>query len=221
MRVLAITKIFPNRVEPSSAPFNRLQFAALAGRCELEVLATIPWFPGASLFRRWSTAGRLAGVPASERIDGLMVHHPRYAYLPKLGHGMAGHLYALSIASTVLRQQGPFDVLLGSWAYPDGFATVLLAKLLGVPAVIKVHGSDLNVLASDPATARRISWALERAARVVAVNRPLAERAIALGAARGRVDVVPNGVDRTQFFPRDRAEAGRPRGLATECPGGV
>ena len=50
MRVLAITKIFPNRLEPLSAPFNRQQFAALARFCELEVLASIPWFPGAQAF---------------------------------------------------------------------------------------------------------------------------------------------------------------------------
>jgi hypothetical protein len=49
LRVLAITKIFPNAAEPLSAPFNRQQFAALARRCELEVMATIPWFPGAGL----------------------------------------------------------------------------------------------------------------------------------------------------------------------------
>jgi len=35
LRVLAITKIFPNAAEPLSAPFNRQQFAALAERCEL------------------------------------------------------------------------------------------------------------------------------------------------------------------------------------------
>ena len=47
LRVLAITKIFPNAAEPLAAPFNRQQFAALQEHCELNILATIPWFPGA------------------------------------------------------------------------------------------------------------------------------------------------------------------------------
>ena len=47
MRVLIVTKIFPNLVEPLSSPFNRQQFAALSRRCDVEVLATIPWFPAA------------------------------------------------------------------------------------------------------------------------------------------------------------------------------
>src|SRR6476646_5219962 len=54
MRVLVMTKIFPNAAEPLSAPFNRQQIAALGRHCEVEVLAPIPSFPGASLFSRWS-----------------------------------------------------------------------------------------------------------------------------------------------------------------------
>jgi teichuronic acid biosynthesis glycosyltransferase TuaC len=43
VRVLIVTKIFPNAAEPLSAPFNRQQFAALSELCQLEILATIPW----------------------------------------------------------------------------------------------------------------------------------------------------------------------------------
>src|SRR3954467_3874591 len=101
MKVLIITKIFPNSVEPLSSPFNRQQFSALSRLCEVEILGTIPWFPGASAFGRWSTAGRLSRVPAEERVDGLRVRHPRVAFLPKVGHAIAGPLYAASLATTV------------------------------------------------------------------------------------------------------------------------
>jgi len=94
----------------------------------------------------------------------------------------------------------------------------VLADLLGVPAVIKAHGSDLNVVARLRGTRRRMSWALSRAARVVTVSRPLAETAVELGAARERIDVVPNGIDRAIFHPRDRGEARRALGLAAHGP---
>jgi teichuronic acid biosynthesis glycosyltransferase TuaC len=216
MRVLALTKIFPNELEPLSAPFNRLQFAALARHAEVEVLASIPWFPAASWFGRWSATGRLAAVPEVEQIDGLKVRHPRFAYLPKIGHGIAGPLYAASLAPLVMRYRGRVDVLLGSWAYPDGYAAVVLAELLGVPAVIKVHGSDLNVLSTLAGPRRHLEWAMARAARVVAVSRPLAAKAAELGAPLDRIDVVPNGIDRQVFHPRDRAEARRALGLPEE-----
>jgi peptidoglycan/xylan/chitin deacetylase (PgdA/CDA1 family) len=105
------------------------------------------------------------------------------------------------------------DVVVGSWAYPDGFAAVVLAGLLGIPAVIKLHGSDMNVVARLPGPRRCLEWALPRAERVVAVSKPLREAAIAFGVTPDRVDIVPNGIDRARFRPRDRGDARRTLGL--------
>jgi glycosyltransferase involved in cell wall biosynthesis len=213
MRVLAITKIFPNAAEPLSAPFNRQQFAALARRCELEVMATIPWFPGAGLLARWSSAGKLAAVPAREQIAGIAVSHPRTLFVPRLAHSAWGPLYAASIAPAVRRHRGKVDVVLGSWAYPDGFAAILAARLLGVPCVVKLHGSDINVMAKLPGPRRLLAWALPQAARVVAVSRALADEVAELGVPRDRIAVVMNGVDAELFRPGDRAAARRALGL--------
>ena len=215
MRVLAITKIFPNAAEPLSAPFNRQQFAALAKHCELEVMATIPWFPGAGLVSRWSSAGKLASVPRREEIAGIAVSHPRTLFVPRLAHIAWGPLYAASIAPAMRRYRGKVDVVLGSWAYPDGFAAVVAARLLGVPCVVKLHGSDINVIAKLPGPRRLTAWALSHAERVVAVSRALADEVVALGVARDRVTVVMNGVDGELFHPRDRAAARAALGLGS------
>jgi teichuronic acid biosynthesis glycosyltransferase TuaC len=213
VRVLAITKIFPNAAEPLSAPFNRQQFAALAKRCDLEVMATIPWFPGAGLVARWSSAGKLAAVPRNERIADIAVSHPRTLFVPRLWHGAWGPLYAASIAPALQRYRGKVDVVLGSWAYPDGFAAVIAARLLGVPCVVKLHGSDINVMAKRPVPRRLTAWALSRAARVVAVSRALADEVAALGVPRDQIALVMNGVDAALFHPRDRAAARQELGL--------
>ncbi|HEY5948251.1 MAG TPA: hypothetical protein VIV40_22295, partial [Kofleriaceae bacterium] len=143
LRVLAITKIFPNAAEPLAAPFNRQQFAALREHCELTILATIPWFPGAGLLSQWSSAGKLARVPRRETIHGMDVTHPRTLFVPRLAMSTWGPLYAASIAPAVARYRNQVDVVLGTWAYPDGFAAVLAARMLGVPCVVKLHGSDI------------------------------------------------------------------------------
>jgi teichuronic acid biosynthesis glycosyltransferase TuaC len=213
MRVLILTKIFPNSVEPLSSPFNRQQFAELARLCEVHVLATIPWFPGARAFAKWSRAGRLFEVPREECIDGIMVLHPRFAFVPR-SPGLSGPLYAASLATTALRYRGKVDVVLGSWAYPDGFAAVVLAGMIGASAVIKLHGSDMNVVARLPGPRRGLEWALPRAERVVAVSEPLRRAAIELGAMSDHVDVVPNGIDRARFRPQDRAAARHALSLA-------
>lgn len=207
MRVLVLTKMFPNAAEPLSAPFNRQQLAALGRRCQVEVLATIPWFPGSSTVARLAHRAPPPRVPRADRIDGLEVEHPRTLYLPRYGHALSAGLYALSVLPAVLRRRGRFDVLLGSWAYPDGVATVALGRALGLPVVVKLHGSDIDLLAKRPALRWQLARALPRAARVVAVSRALAAGAAALGVDPDRIDVVDNGVDPTLFRPRGRREA--------------
>ena len=217
MRVLIVTKIFPNSVEPLSAPFNRQQFAALAKRCEVEVLGTIPWFPGVGLLGKRSSAGALSAVPRTERIAGLHVQHPRTMFVPRMAHATWGPLYAASLARLVPKYRGKVDVVLGSWAYPDGFAAVLFAKALGVPAVVKLHGSDINSLAAMPGPRRMLQWALPRAARIVAVSRALADKVAELGVQRERIALVANGVDSERFCPRDRNAARTALGVAANA----
>ena len=218
LRVLVITKIFPNAAEPTSAPFNRQQIAALSRICHVEVLATIPWYPGAGLLAGRSSAGRLTEVPAREVIDGIDVRHPRTLFVPRFAHGLWAPMYVASIAPIALGYRGKVDVVLGTWAYPDGVAAVALAGLIGVPAVVKLHGSDMNTIAKMPGPRRLLRRALPRAARVVAVSRALADEARALGVPEERVAIVMNGVDGDLFRPRDRAEARRALGVLPSDP---
>jgi len=211
MRVVAITRLFPNSVEPLWCLFNKQQLAALGRLAEVEVLGVIPWFPGARAARHWSAAGRLSDVPASETIDGLSVAHPRYLLVPKLPSLSAG-LYAASLLPAAWRRRRA-DVLLGAWAYPDGAATVMLAHALGLPSVVKVHGSDLNVIAKIASVRAHLKALLPRATRLVAVSRTLADELAALGVPREQIAVVPNGVDASLFHPRDRTEARAQLGL--------
>ncbi len=213
MRVLAITRIFPNAAEPQSAPFNRLQLAALGRRCQVEVLATLPWFPGAGLAARWSAAGRLGRVPRHEQIAGLPVTHPRALYVPRL-HAAAAALYAASLLPEVMARRRHVDVVLGTWAYPDGCAAIGLAAMLRVPAVVKLHGSDLNVVAHLFGPRTQLRAMLPRAARVVAVSRGLAAEAEALGVPADKIRLVRNGVDGERFRAADRAAARAALGLA-------
>ena len=171
--------------------------------CDLRVMATIPWFPGAALVRRSKSWG-LRKVPARDVIAGIEVSHPRVAYVPGLA-GLSGALEIASLLPGFLAMRRDIDVVLGSWAYPDGAAAVGLARLIGVPAVIKVHGSDLNVQSKMFGPRTNLSFALPRAARLVAVSTALGEKAISLGVSRDRVAIVPNGTDASLFGVRDRS----------------
>jgi teichuronic acid biosynthesis glycosyltransferase TuaC len=216
LRVLVVTKIYPNAAEPTSAPFNRQQIAALSRVCNVEVLGTIPWYPGAGLFAKRSSAGRLARVPDVEVIDGITVRHPRTLFIPRTLHGLWAPLYAASLAPIAARYRKKVDVILGTWAYPDGVAAVMLAKVLGIPAVVKLHGSDMNVIAKLPGPRRFLRTVLPRAEGVVAVSRALAAEARSLGVSDERISIVMNGVDGELFRPRDRKAARAELGLPQE-----
>lgn len=212
LRVLVVTKIFPSSLEPHSSPFNRQQFAELGRLCDVEVLATIPWFPLSSLAGTRTRANTLAHVPRAERIDGLNVVHPRFLYLPRIGDAVASSLYAASLLAEVRRRRS-VDLILASWAYPDGAAAVMLGALFGIPVAIKLHGSDINVMGERRVVRAHLRRTLPRAAAVVSVSKPLGERAIELGAPRARTFTVANGTDLEKFAVRDRVEARRRLGL--------
>ncbi|MCA9624374.1 MAG: glycosyltransferase [Myxococcales bacterium] len=200
MRVLVLTKIFPTSQRPADAPYNRLQIGALARRAEVEVLGLLPWFPG----RGWVRQDDTAKIPAAERIDDLWVRHPRALYAPSIGRPLSGFLHAASLWPHVKAIGGRFDVVLGCFAYPDGFAAVLLARRLGVPAVVKVHGSDVNQLAADPLLRWSLRFTFRHAAGVVGPSQALVDRCIKLGASAATSRMIPNGVAQEGFHPRDR-----------------
>lgn len=209
LRVLILTKLFPNAVNKHGMAFNRQQFVALSRLCDVEMFGIIPWFPGVQLFSHHSDAGRWRAVPSQECIDGLNVRHPRAFFFPRFGHAANPWTFALSLLPVVWPLRKKVDVILGSWAYPDGIAAILLGRWLKLPVVVKVHGSDLNSLPECNGIRRVLSCKLPHADRLVAVSRALAAKAREFGVAADRIALVPNGVDRALFHPCDRTEARR------------
>lgn len=213
IRVLCVTRIFPNRVETTMGPYNKKQLAAMRGLGhEVHVINPIPWFPAAALFKGKTRASLGGTIPHHDVIAELPVEHPRYLHLPRLSVAHAP-LYAAGALLNAARLRGRYDVILSPFAYPDGVASVLLGDLLGVPVAVKLHGGDMNVAAKMPQIEGWVRWAFPKVARIVAVSYPLAEAAHAFGVPWSKITVVEDGVDTGVFRLRDRAEAKRELGL--------
>ena len=102
-------------------------------------------------------------------------------------------------------------IMHGHWVIPGGITAAAAAPSL--PLVVSLHGSDVFVAERfGPAkiAARR---AFRHAGFVTACSDDLARRAIGLGAARGRIETVPYGVDVERFHPDGTARAERRREL--------
>ena len=142
------------------------------------------------------------------------VNYLRYFYLTVIGpftHAFTLALGLLLKRSTFKRFQP--DCVLVSWAFPDGVAGVALAKSLGVPAVIKVHGTDINMHLLHPLRAKQIRWAMNNSAAVVSVSNALASKIVELGIPKSKIITIYNGIDHSVFFPQDQAAARAKLGL--------
>lgn len=205
MRVLILTNLFPTRWDPLRSAFNRQQFERLGRTHTVEVITAV------SMVDRLHAAS--AAMPLI--VPGVATDDFVFVYPPRFGRSLHAFFWLLSLwlqKGRRLRRTSA-DCLLVSWAYPDAVAAGWWARRRGLPYVVKVHGSDLNVQAEHPPLRRQIRRALQGASGVVAVSRALAEKAVAIGADPARVHVIYNGVDSDRFCPGSRHDARARLGL--------
>jgi teichuronic acid biosynthesis glycosyltransferase TuaC len=203
LRVLVFTTVFPNTRQPLHGTFVLERIRHLAALADIEVVAPIPWFRA---FR-----ARASGTQADPIIA---IRHPKFWYLPKLLKYFRGVFLFMSTVGDVarLRATFDFDLIDAHFAYPDGFAAVLLGMWFRRPACVTLRGTIVQW------SQRRIGrwlcdWTMQHAERVIAVAESLAARARQGDIPEQRIATIPNGVDTARFGLMDRAAARRSLGL--------
>lgn len=215
MKLLILTNLFPNSKQPDRGVFNKQQFLALSRLCPLRVAAPLPWSPGWVRHPRWNA---FADIPAREEIHGITVDHPRHVITPKVGRSFYGRWMFAGIKGCLedIRREFPFNVILACWAYPDAYAGMLAARHFGVPLLVKVHGSDVNLYARFSGRRKRMVQAFRRSHRVIAVSSALKDEITALGVPSEQIRLVVNGVNTEIFKPVNRDDARREVGIEGE-----
>ena len=213
VRLLTFSTLFPNRERPNFGVFveNRLRHLVATGEAQSTVLAPVPRFPlTSSRFGVWAQQAR---VPRREERHGLVVHHPRWLALPKIGTPISPvtlYLASLRAARRLLADGVEFDLIDAHYLYPDGVAAVWLGRALGKPVVVTVRGSDVTEFPDYAIPRRYITAAFAGADALISVSGGLRDRLIALGAPPEKVTVLRNGIDTDMFRPVAR-EAARAR----------
>lgn len=190
MKLLAISNLYPSPVEPNRATFNKQQFSGLAEHLDLDVAVPVAW---TSYLKNRSTYQNAT----SETLQ----YFP-YFYTPKFFRNQYGKFMAYSLLRGVsgwINERG-YDAILGTWAYPDGFAASQLADKLGIPFYLKVHGSDINVLAHMPHLQRAVIDVCRSAKGVITVSQALRQQLLDWGCDAERVSLIYNGVDPERFY---------------------
>lgn len=202
LKALVFSTVFPNPGQPLHGVFVRERIRHLLPYADIRVVSPIPWYQG----RR--------AVPLKEQQGRLEVHHPTFFYVPAIFKALDGLFLFLSSLPGIarLRRGFRFDVIDAHFAFPDGFAAVLLGRWFRCPVVLTLRGSE-RVFVQHTLRRAAIQWTVRRADRVVAVSGPLGALAQQLGTAADRLEVIPNGVDTVRFRPEPRDKARAALGL--------
>lgn len=203
MRVLVFTMVFPNAGQPLHGTFVLERIRRLAARADIQVIAPIPWF------RAWHAS---RSTIDAEPI--IAIRYPRFWYIPKNLKYFRGLFLFLSTVRqiTQLRREFDFDLIDAHFAYPDGFAAVLLGLWFSRPVCVTLRGT-IAQWSRRPIGRWLCDWTMRRAARVIAVAENLAQRARQGHVPESRIATIPNGIDTARFRLISRVEARRGLGV--------
>ncbi len=106
---------------------------------------------------------------------------------------------ALMIALQRIVKRWQIDLVHAHWVVPAGFLSSWVALANSRPLFISLHGSDMYVARRNRLAGGMAAWAFRHARGVTASGHWMADAAIALGAARQAVRIVPYGADWAHF----------------------
>jgi glycosyltransferase involved in cell wall biosynthesis len=199
MRVLMLSHMYPNAVNPLSGIFVRQQAAALAHLgVEICVVAPVPWMPGFMAGKgKW---GGYPLVPYREQPDGFPVYHPRVLEFPRsLFFELYPHTYAHGIKRVFTEQIARgVDIIHAHVAHPDGAAALQFGRKYNIPVVVTIHGQDFAyTLQRSRICAASVRAVLDQAAAVILVSEKLKNQSGLESWARepAKFQVIYNGVD--------------------------
>ncbi len=203
LKVLLVTNLYPNKFEPTRGVFTEQIVKCLSKKHEVEVVAPIPWMP--PIINKFIKKNHKS-LPKICTYNDVQVHHPTYVVIPKVGRWLYGILFFLGVFNTLRKIKKTYkpDVINVHWMYPDGFGTVLAAKILGIPVVTHSLGCDINETATYPSRRFFIKLALKWANFNISVSEELRKKTVHLGSSPKLTSTIMNGVNSELFQPRDK-----------------
>lgn len=125
-------------------------------------------------------------------------------------YALSPALFATGIAKVIreARQMRP-DVLHAHWVLPNGFIGAVASRLLGIPLVVSVPGSDAQVAGKNPLFRRMARFAFDQASLLTANSESLREAVVALGADPAKFDMIIYGTDPNALRPQCEGVAER------------
>ena len=138
-------------------------------------------------------------TPEQAVVDGIPVYYPRALTLGNVGERLLGGRLLARAALPVARRlhrEKPFDLVHAHMLPRDGHAGLLVARALGVPVALTVHGTDvLHYFEPGKTPWARNRRIAQEADALMAVSTLLLSRVVPWRGEGKITRVVPNGVD--------------------------
>ncbi len=207
-KVLVLSRSYPNIVMPNAGIYIQRLVEALAGLCDVRVVAPIPYCPPLG---RLIAQTRFRDVPRRSSVNSVEVMHPRFLTGPGYSfHSFEWRTFYWGIERTValLQRAFRFDVIHAHMSYPDGVVAARLARRYRVPLIITEHAPWLPWMNDYPRVRRVTVKASKQCAFHIGVSRYARNTIAHFTGESANLRVIPVGVD-GKAFEADTSARGR------------
>jgi glycosyltransferase involved in cell wall biosynthesis len=212
VRILAISFLFPNSVNPNHGIFVLNRLRGISKYYEVKVINPIPWFPFNYRIERYRDFYK---IPQKEYLGNIEVFHPRFLSIPKYLKLFESFSYFVSVFPLALKIHKVFqyDLIDVHWLYPDLPAAYILAKYLRKNQVTTLRGKEALFSTGMGLYRNIILPCLKRSDRIISLSQELVEICIADGVKNEKFQVIRNGVDTDRFYFLEKAACREKLGL--------
>ncbi len=192
MTVIATTLCYPSPERPTQGIFVRRRLAEIHRLRPVRVVAPVLWFPG-----------RPRGTPALAAIptDCPPVWRPRMFYLPGILKSLDSRWYQHALEAglnAATAENEPIDLIDAHFEWPDAVGAYRVARSRRIPFICTLRGKLVSSI-TNPSKRRQIRDMLVNADAIIAVSAALARLADEVAGRSLGVQVIPNGIDTSQF----------------------
>ena len=108
------------------------------------------------------------------------------------------------------------QIIHAHWVLPNGFAAAIASKLLGIPFIISLHGSDIFTASKNFLFRAVAKWTFQQSSYVTACSQELCDRAKQIN-KNIKIEVIPWGANPENFKPiENRNQVREKYGWSTE-----
>jgi glycosyltransferase involved in cell wall biosynthesis len=202
-KVLALTNLFPNSWDQSKSTFNYEIFKRLHECTDLTLLVPV------SIYEVLKHPLAFFKLKYSSTNQWPWAKYFVYFHLPRMLIQSNDFFMFLSLVvqHPVLTLIKKWDVLFGSWLFPDAVALQKISTLRGIPLVTMALGSDINATFRVDALKKKVLGLVRKAHKTITVSKALENTLFESGIRKEQTQVIYTGVDKHRFRSMDKDQA--------------